>query len=136
MKFRVAILEKRRGKLEFKKFEFSGYYISNEGVLYKGKRPCNTTDRRKKIFYEINYKLGKKDRLERDLYEHDIVFDSRYGCLSKIIFNDAGGAFVLCHQINKMKISYRYCGFKNSVELIGNDYQNQLKQITAKGMTK
>lgn len=136
MKYRVAIFSRACGRLVFEKFAYSGYAITPDGRLIRGGKVCNTVDRRKKRFYEINYKLPKQDRLGHDLFEHDIVFDSRYGALSIISWNDAGCAFVLATKNRGFTIKYRYCDFRDSVELIGNEYQNTINQITARGMTK
>lgn len=136
MKYRVAIFQRSKGKLQFKQFKTAGFSIAPDGgLLCRGKR-CNTTDRRKIKYYEVNYQLPKKDRLGNDIYEKDIVFDSRYGALSVVAWNESGCAFVLAHRSRGMTIKYRYCDFRDSVEVIGNEYENQLKQITAKGFTK
>lgn len=123
-------------RLVFEKFAYSGYAIAPDGRLMRGRTECNTADKRKRRYYEINYKLPKSDRLGRELYERDIVFDSRFGALSTIVWSASACAFVLATKNRGFTIKYRYCDFRDSVELIGNEYQNTLNQITAKGMTK
>ena len=136
MKYRVAVFRRSNGKLQFKQFQTAGFAIAPDGQLMRRGKVCNTTDRRKIVFYEINYKLPKQDRLGNDIYERDIVFDSRHGALSIVSWNESGCAFVLCLRSRGMTVKYRYCDFRDSVEVIGNEYENQLKQITAKGLTK
>lgn len=136
MKYRVAVFRRSNGKLQFKQFQTAGFAIRPDGQLIHGGKVCNTTDRRKIVFYEINYKLPKQDRLGNDIYERDIVFDSRHGALSIVSWNESGCAFVLCLRSRGMTVKYRYCDFRDSVEVIGNEYENNLKQITAKGLTK
>lgn len=136
MDYRVAVFRRAENRLVFVKFAYSGYAIAPDGRLMRGGRECNTQDRRQRRFYEINHKLPKTDRLGRDLYERDIVFDSRFGTLSTVLWNPSGCAFVLATKNRGFTIKYRYCDFRDSVELVGNEYENILNQITAKGMTK
>lgn len=136
MKFRVAIFKRAKNKLEFYRLAYSGYKMTQDGVLIKGNKVCNTTDKRAKVFYEVNYLLPKLDRLGQQLYEHDIIFDSRFNALSVLLWNKSGCAFVLANRSRKMVIKYRYCDFRDSVEKVGNEYENILNQISAKGFTK
>ena len=136
MKFRVAIFKRAKNKLEFYRLAYSGYKMTQDGELYRGKTKCNTTDKRAKIYHEINYLLPKLDRLGNKLYEHDIVFDSRFNALSVILWNKSGCAFVLANRTRKFVVKYRYCDFRDSVEKVGNEYENILNQISAKGFTK
>lgn len=136
MKYRIAVFKRARGRLVFDKFAYSGYAIAPNGDLIRGGKVCNTDDRRKRRYYEINYKLPKNDRLGQELYERDIVFDSKYGALSIIQWNDGGCAFVLATKNRGFTIKYRYCDFRDTVEKIGNEYETTVKQITARGLTK
>lgn len=137
MNYRIAIFKRAARRLQFDKFAYSGYRISPDGALWRGKTQCNTTDRRGRKYYEIHYKLPKTDRLGTAIYEHDIIFDSRFNALCIILWNESGAAFVEAHKQRGFTIKFRYCDFRSdSVEVIGNEYENTLKQITAKGMTK
>lgn len=136
MKYRVAIFRRINGRLVFDKFAYSGYAIIPNGDLVHAGKVCNTTDKRRKRYYEINVMLPKPDRLGQDLYQHDIVFDSKYGAMSIIWWSKSGCAFVLATKHKNMTVKYRYCDFRDSVEKIGNEYETTLNQITARGMTK
>lgn len=136
MNYRVAVFRRATNKLKFGGFAYAGYRIAPDGQLYKGSKICNTTDRRARVFYEIHRKLPKTDRLGQVLYEHDIIFDSRFNALATIGWSDAYCAFVLSSKNRGLKVTFRYCDFRDSVEKIGNEYENALYQISAKGFTK
>lgn len=136
MKFRVAIFERKAGAQVFQKFAHAGFAIMPDGRLYRGKKECNTTDRRQRKYYEINYQLPKRDRLGNVIYEHDIIFDPAYGALSVVLWNESGCAFVLANKTRCFTVKYRYCTFRESVEVIGNEYEKQVKQISAQGLTR
>lgn len=136
MKYRVAIFRRAKNRLSFNRFACAGFKIAPDGKLYKGSKVCNTTDRRGRFYYEIHRKLPKTDRLGQELYEHDIIFDSRFKALGIIAWSDSYCAFVMTNKNRGWKITYRYCDWRDTVEKVGNEYENILNQITAKGLTK
>lgn len=136
MKYRIAIFRRAMNKLVFNKFAYDGFRIAPDGQLWKGSKVCNTTDRRGRMYYEIHRQLPKCDRLGNVLYEHDIIFDSRFNALAIIGWSDSYCAFVLTNKNRGLKLTYRYCDFRDSVEKIGNEYENVLQQVSAKGFTK
>lgn len=132
MKFRVAIFKRRARRLVFDKFAFNGYRIGQDGTLYRGNKQCNTTDRRARMFYEINFMLEKKDRLGSPIYDHDIIFDARFSALCTVIWSESNGAFAESHKQNGFKTTFRYCDFRtDAVEVIGNEYERCIRQIVA-----
>lgn len=131
MKFRVAIFKRASNRLKFNRFAFTGYKLGQDGGLYRGRTRCNTTDRRGRVFYEVNFLLPKTDRLGAEIYEKDIVFDGKYGALSVVLWNESGCAFVLATRSNGFTVKYRYCDWRDTVERIGNEYESTVKQISA-----
>ena len=131
MKFRVAVLKRKNNKLAFDRFVFNGFRIGQDGVLYRGRTICNTSDRRARVFYEINMLLPKCDRLGQELYEKDIVFDGKYSVLSVVLWNESGCAFVLADRTRGFTVKYRYCDWRDTVEKIGNEYETTVNQISA-----
>lgn len=135
MNYRVAIYKRAARRLKFEKFAFAGYRIAPDGRLYRGNKECNTNDKRGRKYYEIHHRLGKPDRLGCAIYERDIIFDARFNALCAVKWN--GCAFVLAHRQHGFAITFRYCDFRSeSVEVVGNECENVLQQITAKGFTK
>lgn len=118
--------------MRFVKFLYAGYVIAPDGRLLRGGKVCNTTDKRRRVYYVINRKLPKTDRLGRDLYERDIVFDGRYGLLATLVWSDTGCAFVMANRTRGLTVKYRYCDWRDTVELIGNEYATAVQQITAR----
>lgn len=130
MKYRVVIFKRKNNRLIFNRFAFAGYRLDQDGNLYRGNKICNTSDRRGRTFYEINYLLPKCDRLGQSIYEKDILFDSKYGLLSVVVWNETKCAFVLANRTNGFTVSYRYCDWRDTVERIGNEYEPITHQIT------
>lgn len=135
MIYRVAVFKRVGRQMVFEKFAYEGFQILPNGKLYRGKVACNMNDRRGRKYYEIHRKLPRPDRLGQDIYEHDIIFDARFNALCTVLWRDY--AFVLAHRQRGFTVQFKFADFRpESVEIVGNEYTNELRQIVAHGMKK
>lgn len=126
--YRVAKFERKQGKLEFVKFEKSGFYINNLGELYKGRKKVNTTDKRKSPFYVINKGIERKDLSGSQIYENDIVLSSSLKQTGVIKYLPKKGAFMFCIKNGVITSPYSFLDFYDvSLLVIGNVYEAEPK---------
>lgn len=108
MDFRVARFERKGGRQVFVGFPSGGYFLGQDGELYRGNITCNTTDRRKKKFFIVDFFSGRLDVDQKKIYAHDVVYSSTLKTSGIVLFRPEKGAFIFCVQRGKITIPYSF----------------------------
>lgn len=108
MDFRVARFERKGGRQVFVGFPSGGYFLGQNGILYRGDIISNTTDRRKKDFHIVDFFSGRLDVDQKKIYANDIVYSSSLRACGIIKFRPEKGAFIFCVERGKIQIPYSF----------------------------
>lgn len=106
--FRVARFERKGGCQVFVGFPSGGYFLGQNGILYRGEIISNTTDRRKKDFHIVDFFSGRCDENKQKIYAHDVVYSSTLKTSGIVLFRPEKGAFIFCVQRGKITIPYSF----------------------------
>lgn len=108
MDFRVAEFNRLGSRQKFVGFPSGGYFLGQDGELYRGNITCNTTDRRKKKFFIVDFFSGRLDVDQKKIYANDIVYSSSLRTCGIIKFRPEKGAFIFCVEKGKIRIPYSF----------------------------